>query len=301
MENVLQQIRERLPATIIAFNDVGTMSGDVVKTPLGYLPHELRLPFRISEPLRIGMIDDRVDPDLPWFQDRVEFKSFVKDIPSNSDRSHGNAIATLLVANTDMPERRGLLPSARLSLAGIIKVRSGRKSGSVLSMALALNWLMEQHVQIINMSLQLTRSNRILTNLLEVTADSGVVLVAAAGNGSYNDRKFWPAAHAKVIAVTAVARDFSIYRNANSGDYIDFAAPGVGISIWDGRRDVRYSGTSFATPFIVALASRRLSRYRALESTKIIQVLKRNAIDLGAPGKDPIFGWGFPYAACVVN
>jgi subtilisin family serine protease len=53
-----------------------------------------------------------------------------------------------------------------------------------------------------------------------------------------------------------------------------------------------YSGTSFASPYVAALAA---LDYRSLDPQKAPAVkegLRENALDLGKPGRDEIYGFG---------
>ena len=78
-------------------------------------------------------------------------------------------------------------------------------------------------------------------------------MVASSGNrGPFSKKKSYPGAYKPVIAVTAVDRFERSAKFAKALNYIDFAAPGIGI--WtavpgDGKA---MSGTSFAAPFLTA-------------------------------------------------
>jgi hypothetical protein len=92
------------------------------------------------------------------------------------------------------------------------------------------------------------------------------------------------------------------YAAANRGDYIDFAAPGV--RIWTPRADPAGSydtGTSFAAPYVTAAIGAFMGREGAVDPAGVTTKLAAAAIDLGAPGRDPVFGWGLIQAAnpCV--
>jgi subtilisin family serine protease len=50
------------------------------------------------------------------------------------------------------------------------------------------------------------------------------------------------------------------------------------------------SGTSFASPVVAAAIARRLDPSAAVGN--VIDSLKSEARDLGAPGRDAIYGWG---------
>jgi subtilisin family serine protease len=124
--------------------------------------------------------------------------------------------------------------------------------------------------QIINLSLGgYTLDDRppvLLTAALTKLLSSGDrVVVAAAGNDGQHDRPFWPAAFAgtsvswrrRVIAVAAHdGRRISDW--SNTGTWITLAAPGADVTSTfvhhEGFGDgwARWSGTSFAAPFVAA-------------------------------------------------
>jgi hypothetical protein len=53
-----------------------------------------------------------------------------------------------------------------------------------------------------------------------------------------------------------------------------------------------YTGTSFAAPFVTAAAAARLADGMTADADRIADSLAVTAVDLGAPGKDPVFGRG---------
>ena len=134
--------------------------------------------------------------------------------------------------------------------------------------------------------------NKIPKKLMQRASDRGLALVAAAGNGGAGARPAYPAAHPLVLAVTAVDQSLAPYDYANQGDYIDFAAPGVGLWTARAKGGGRQSGTSFAAPFITAAVALHLSNGVKPESRTLRAQLRRFTKDLGAPGRDAIFGWG---------
>jgi len=116
-------------------------------------------------------------------------------------------------------------------------------------------------------------------------------VVAAAGNEGPIEAAVHPAAYPEVVGVTAVDRFQRIYRFANRGDHIDFAAPGVAVWTSVGPAGSEQTGTSFAAPWVTAILANEL----ALASGDLDAVLARLAAestDLGAPGRDPVFGHG---------
>ena len=118
----------------------------------------------------------------------------------------------------------------------------------------------------------------------------GIVVVASAGNNGPNAQPAYPAAIPGVIAVTAVDSQEGLFGQANRGDYIDLAAPGVGILTTAPRGAFQLSsGTSLATAHVSGVVALLLSANRHAFNPDI---LNRTALDLGKPGRDVDFGFG---------
>ena len=101
-------------------------------------------------------------------------------------------------------------------------------------------------------------------------------------------RRAFPAAYDGVVGVTAVDHRGRAYRNANQGGYVDIAAPGVNlVSAKAGGGERNVTGTSFATPFV--LAALAVAREGGRDPVKALRLV---SLDLGAEGRDDVYGWG---------
>jgi hypothetical protein len=124
-------------------------------------------------------------------------------------------------------------------------------------------------------------------------ASQGFILVAAVGNEGPRGAPQYPAAYEHVVGVTAVDVDNRVYRYANQGSYVDFAARGVDARVANGAGEVdTVSGTSYASPIIAAKLSRYVDRPDRAQADAAIKALAAEARDLGAPGRDPVYGYG---------
>ena len=157
---------------------------------------------------------------------------------------------------------------------------------------MALNWLAKSRVHAVNLSVAGT-DNKVLRLAFDKAHRKGMVLVAAAGNWGRADKPAYPAAYKPVVAVTAVNAKKRIYSHANSGKYIDFAAPGVRIftAVPGGTKVM--SGTSFASPYIAALLASEIAYSGRKKASTLRAALGRKSVDLGKKGKDLVFGYGF--------
>lgn len=239
----------------------------------------------------IGVIDTAVDTTHPAFKG----KAIEVGHPGRGERKpaplwHGTGVLALL-AGDEASGIPGLVPNARFAVADVFFAGDdGQPTTDTLSLLAALDWLDQRQVKIINMSLSGPR-DALVEKAISSLARKGTIFVAAAGNDGPAAPPSYPAAYPAVIAVTAVGRDLAGYRHANHGDYIDVAAPGVGI--WTALPEAKagyHSGTSFAVPYVTATLA---ALYRQLPRADKGEALRHVAIkDLGAPGRDRVYGAG---------
>ncbi|GAK46610.1 conserved protein [Tepidicaulis marinus] len=250
-----------------------------------------------------GMIDDGVNGAHPALSGAagLTLGDFSGE-GGGQGSDHGTGIAALLIGQ-GKPETgfQGLLPGARLYAADIFIGPPEAAEASAARFLTALDWLMARQVRYVNLSLA-GPPNRLLEEGLSYSARRGVLFVAAAGNEGPEAPPAYPAAYESVIAVTAIDAARRIYVKANRGAYIDFAAPGVDIWLAKAQGGGSYrSGTSYAAPFVLVLGAVLMSaaptEAKADPLSYIRGQLKAHAEDLGAPGYDPVFGFGLVRAS----
>lgn len=257
------------------------------------LSHKIDAPAATcSQPVRVGMIDTAINTQHPAFaqsQSRIESKDFAGD-GFEAPRAHGTAVAGILVGRHE--QLIPLLPAARLFAASVFYPRNEYTQGAtMINLVRALNWLVEQKVIVINMSLA-GPDNKILALAIQKTIQSGIAITAAAGNEGPAAPPAYPAAYPDVIAVTAVDNAQKIYRWANRGAHIDFAAIGVGVLTARSTGELgKETGTSMAAPKVTAAVA-CIANGAQQPLPAMLEALKQHAIDLGAPGRDPVFGDG---------
>jgi subtilisin family serine protease len=256
----------------------------------GVAPRELlTLPTDLSDlSLRIGIIDSSVDKQHSAFSEAsITTRRFVEnDRPPNF---HGTAIASIIAGNA--PSALGLAPRAELFAAEVFDQTAEQgEFASTVSLIKALSWLVTQEVSVINISLA-GPPNRLLETALARVRERGVLAIAAAGNGGPMAQPMYPAAYPEVVAVTATDNRGRAFRLANRGEYVDIAAPGVNIRhAQAGGGYAASSGTSYAVPFVTVAAARLLQLNG--EPNLMLDALYASAVDVGAPGRDQIYGYG---------
>jgi len=241
----------------------------------------------------LGMLDTPVNDQHPGLAGQsLERIPLIAAGREPASPVHGTAVAALLIgaAGSRTP---GLLPDARLiAVEAFHRDANGNATADAFDLVRGLDLLARRGVAVVNMSFA-GPPNEVLRLALAVLERNGIGLVAAAGNGGPAAAPYYPGAYPGVLAVTAVDAGLELFRQAGSGPHIAFAAPGVQLwtaaSVSGGRFR---SGTSYAVPFVTAaLAVERLA-HPSEPVAALAELLAGRARDLGAPGRDPLFGWG---------
>ncbi|WP_371225218.1 S8 family serine peptidase [Roseovarius sp. 2305UL8-3] len=241
----------------------------------------------------VGMVDTGINPEHEIMAAaRLETITLTDMALSPSKAIHGTAVASLLVGDTNS-RVPGLISDADLIAVDAFASAGHEERADLVSLLRALDLLANREVRVINLSLS-GPDNRLLAEAVEEMAEErSIIIVSAVGNAGPRAKPSFPAAYENVLAVTAVDAKGRIYRHAQRGAHVDVAAPGVNMLAATSIRGARLkSGTSFAVPFVTAAAGLIVSQNPSLNIQGLRQRLGETALDLGAEGKDDIFGYG---------
>jgi hypothetical protein len=211
---------------------------------------------------------------------------------------HGTGIAGAIVSHARL---MGSAPEARiLAIRAFGAAPNGAESTSYVILK-GLDYAAAHGAQIVNMSFAGPK-DALIERAIAATATKGIVMVAAAGNAGPKSPPLYPAANANVIAVTATDARDRLFAASNRGSHIAISAPGVDIFL--PAPDEKYqmaSGTSFSAAYVSGLAALMLERNPALKPGEVREILMKTARDLGAPGRDDLFGAGEADAFAAVS
>lgn len=241
----------------------------------------------------IGMVDTSVNREHAALAGvDIEVVSSIAEGRRPASAVHGTGIAVLIAGRTDA-RTPGLLQGVRLvAFEAFHRDASGQDVADAFDIARAIDKLVGRGARVVNMSFT-GPDNAVLAEVVRRALERDVIIVAAAGNQGPSAAPLYPAAYEGVVAVTAVDRDGNVYRQANAGEHIDFAAPGVRLwtaaSVSGGRFR---SGTSYAAPFVTAAFAVARARKPEARAADLVDEMARASRDLGRDGRDPTFGWG---------
>jgi thermitase len=168
-------------------------------------------------------------------------------------------------------------------------------SGTIADIAACMRWVRDKGAKVISMSLGGGPSQTLAEaakNAYARGGRSGSLLVAAAGNDG-DGTVSYPAGLAQVVSVAAIGPDDEVAPFSNENADVEVAAAGVDVlSARLGGGYVRESGTSMATPHVAGAASLLWAAHPGATAAAIRSQLDAAVDDLGAPGRDPAYGFG---------
>jgi hypothetical protein len=237
--------------------------------------------------LSIGLIDGAIAAQAPTLA-AVPIVQHAFAPGGSRVTAHATAVASLIAGSGE--GFHGAAPGARLFVADVYgPTPSG---GSATAVARALGWLAEAKTPVINVSL-VGPPNALLAAAIAAVQSRGHVVVAAVGNDGPAAPPLYPAAYPGVVAVTGVDARRRVLPEAGRGPYVAFAAPGADMAAAGlGGSLITVRGTSFAAPLAAGRLARLLPRPDRGGAARAVEALAREAADLGAPGRDPIYGRG---------
>ncbi len=269
--------------------------------PAQYALSKLRLPaahlLARGANVTIAVIDSGVDVKHPELANAIA-SSFDALGSKEGPHTHGTGVAGAIVSHARL---MGSAPAARiLAIRAFGVAQNGAESSSFVVLK-GLDYAAAHGAQIVNMSFAGPKDALIERGIAALAA-KGILMVAAAGNAGPKSPPLYPAANASVIAVSATDAEDRLFPASNRGSYIAVAAPGVDIFLPapDGKYQIT-SGTSFSAAYISGLAALMLERNPALQPDELRAILMKTARDLGAPGRDDLFGAGEADAFAAVS
>jgi hypothetical protein len=269
--------------------------------PAQYANAKLRLPqahtLAHGANVTIAVIDSGIDVKHPELASAIA-DSFDALGSKEGPHVHGTGIAGAIVSHARL---MGSAPEARiLAIRAFGAAPNGAESTSYVILK-GLDYAAAHGAQIVNMSFAGPK-DALIERAIAATVAKGIVMVAAAGNAGPKSPPLYPAANANVIAVTATDARDRLFAASNRGSHIAISAPGVDIFL--PAPDEKYqmtSGTSFSAAYVSGLAALMLERNAALKPGEVRAILMKTARDLGAPGRDDLFGAGEADAFAAVS
>jgi subtilisin family serine protease len=292
MTETEQELANDAPGTVVDFNHVYGPGQEDAATALTGRPTTAATAPAVAMPanaLTLGLIDSAIATTHEAFDNIPIVQRDFVPYQGERPRYHGTAVASIAIGT--LRSRPGDTPLGLYVASVFFTNDEGEQSATTGGLVGALEWLGTQSVPVINMSLT-GPPNRVLEAALAAIARRGTPVVAAVGNDGPAGEPLYPAAYDSVLGITAVDAEQRVYRHANRGPQVDFAAQGVRVRVADVEGGFsRETGTSMAAPVAAAVIAGALAA-TGEPAGEVLEKLEGTAVDLGAVGFDEVYGHG---------
>ncbi|MFF3338313.1 type VII secretion-associated serine protease mycosin [Streptomyces flavidovirens] len=275
--------------------------GDVIKATPWSLQRVLLDQLReqaTGKGVTVAVIDTGVDDSNPQLRGAMApgGKNYVGKGDGTEDiEGHGTRVAGIIAAR-EMPGTgfAGIAPKAKI--LSLRYTGGEEKQGDSGTMSAAINDAVAKGADVINISSDTAnkKDNATLRNTVANAVKAGALIVAASGNDGANGKSAntYPASYPGVLAVAASDRNDERAFFSQAGDFVDVAAPGVGmVSTVPKSGQCTADGTSFAAPYVAGVAALLKEKHPGWSAAQITTRIQESA---QRPGREAnrYLGWG---------
>ncbi len=227
----------------------------------------------VGSGIKVGVIDTGIDYEHEELKERFSEEKGYDFIKEDNDpydlNGHGTHVAGIITGKSV-----GVAKEVQLYA---LRVLDEEGAGSEVDVMRAVEWSLEEKLDIINLSLGSPESTEAFEDLCYYAFNNGLLIIAAAGNEGFGIE--YPAGYDGVIAVTAVTEGLRHAYFSNIAETNDIAAPGVNVlSSFPNNTYEVLSGTSMATPHVTGamavLKSLLESRGESARPSELEEIMK---------------------------
>lgn len=252
----------------------------------------------------VAILDSGIDSSHPDLQANLVagFNVYSNNTDVSDVCGHGTAVAGTAAAVSN----NGIGVAGVAGAAKIMPVRiayldtaSNICYASYSTIASGLTYAADHGARIANVSYRGVSASATVQSAARYLKGKGGLVFVSAGNGGIDENLMPDTA---TIAVSATDSNDVKTSWSSYGNFVSLAAPGA--SIWTTSKGGLYqawNGTSFSSPLTAGVAALLMSARPDLDGAQVEQLLFSTAVDLGAAGRDPYYGYGRVDAAAGVR
>ena len=271
----------------------------------------------------IAILDSGIDETHPDLATKIVAGYDYVDNDTNPHDLHGHGTHVAGIAAAATNNGVGVAGMSWLARIMPVRVLDQQGSGSNAGITDGITWAYQHGAKVLSLSLGGPTRSQSMQDAIDAAYAAGSLVIAAMGNDN-SSALAYPAAYNNVVAVSATGPTDSKASYSNYGSHCDIAAPGgdmgyvhdpAGIlstmptyGVWMTNNSPYFStnydylnGTSQATPYVSGLASLIWSVNSTLTPAQVQNIIQTTAVDLGATGWDPYYGWGRINALAAVQ
>jgi len=220
----------------------------------------------LGEGIKIAVVDSGESSHFETKDATLGAKNFSAS-PGVADKNgHSTFCGGIIAARKNDEGVIGVAPKAKLYFA---KAMDDAGRGDPSALVKAINWSINQKVDIISISAGMFFDFKPLHRVVKKAYKKNIIIVAAVGNtGTRQYDVAFPARYPEVIGVAAYDQRHRTAKFSSRGTNVSFAMPGVNIySTYLDNQFCKMNGTSFACPIMSGICALILSKHRSGPTT----------------------------------
>jgi subtilisin family serine protease len=252
--------------------------------------------------ITIAILDSGVNVNHPDLAGRmVPGYNFYSGNTDVSDVcGHGTAVAGVAAATANNATGvTGVAGAARLMP---IRVAYSDTTGCMAyysTIASGLTYAADNGARVANVSYSGVAGSSAIMSAAKYMKGKGGLVFVSAGNNNVDENI---TSDGSMVVVSATTTGDTKASFSSWGNFVTLSAPGTGIMTTDKSGGYStWQGTSFSSPLSAGVAALIMSARPDLSSAQVESLLYSTAVDLGAAGRDPVFGYGRVNAAAAVR
>jgi subtilisin family serine protease len=250
----------------------------------------------------IAVLDSGVNVNHPDLKDRMVpgYNVYSGNTDLTDICGHGTAVAgTAAATGNNATGVAGVAGAASIMPVRIAYSDSTGCHAYFSTIASGITYAADHGARIANISYSgVAGSSTILSAARYMKSKGGLVVVSAGNNNVDENVTPDPA----LVVVSATDANDAKASFSSWGSFVTVSAPGT--YIWTTDNSGGYSqwqGTSFSAPVTAGVAALMMAARPDLGGDQIESLMYSTAVDLGAAGRDPVFGYGRVNAAAAVK
>jgi thermitase len=252
-----------------------------------------------SDKVIVAVLDTGVDGTHPDLQAKLLPGANTYDGISGTQDVHGHGTSVAGVVAAATGNQRGVAALAWNSPILPIRVSDDKGRATTWALAAGIQAAVTGGAKVINISFAPLYKDTIVLRQAQVARLAGSLVIIATGN---DGKEVVETESPDAVFVGAVDQNGGLAWFSTYGSFVDLVAPGV--SIYTTKLNSAYApatGTSFAAPIVSGVAALLWSVNPQLRPATVEAILVNTAKDLGATGRDNLYGAGRVDASAAVR
>ena len=241
--------------------------------------------------VKVALLDTGVAPHSTFASEIKNVMVVDSTVGPEGWSGHGTAVASLIAGR--LRGVQGVAPGADLTS---YRISDDKGRSDTWSMANAIRRAADEDNQIISISMGSYGDSPFVQDAVEYALGKGSVIVASAGNDSY-EKPTYPAAYPGVVKAVAVDALCEHLLFSNAADESAIAAPGWAVNAaYPDETVVEFSGTSASAPIISGAVAAVMTKAGKdgvrLPAREALDLIFAHLNEAGTAGIDPQTGAG---------